>query len=271
MLQATSRPAYVLTIVIAALAVLASAGGILIDGLYQDNLLVTSGWYGNDLVTLFVAVPILLAALVLSMRGSHRAQLIWLGMLDYTLYNYAFYLFGTAFNDFFLVYVALFALSIFALIFGLARVNGKGIRQRFRARTPVRWIAGYMMFVAVGLSVVYIAQWVGFVAARQLPPIVVQTGHPTSVVFALDLSLVVPVLVLGAVWLWKRQPWGYVLAAVANVKGAAYMLALCAVTASAVRSGALEDLSQLALWGAIGVGSVIVSLLLLGNLEPVAS
>jgi hypothetical protein len=30
----------------------------------------------------------LVTALILSMRGSQRAQLIWLGMLDYTLYKY---------------------------------------------------------------------------------------------------------------------------------------------------------------------------------------
>jgi hypothetical protein len=271
MLQTKLRPVYILTAIITILAIVASAGGLFIDHLYRDNLLVTSSWYGNDLVTLVVAVPMLVLALILSMRGSQRAQraqLVWLGMLDYMLYNYAFYLFGTAFNTFFLVYVALFALSIFALIFGLVALDVKGISQRFRARTPVRWIAGYMMFVAVGLSGVYVAQWVGFIATGQLPPIVIQTGHPTSVVFSLDLSLVVPVLALGAVWLWKRQPWGYVLAAIVNVKGAAYMLALCAVTLSAVRAGASEDVSQVALWGFIGLASLVASLFLLGNLEP---
>lgn len=268
MIQTKCSASHVLSATIAILAIVASAGGLFIDGLYRDNLLVTSGWYGNDLVTLVVAVPVLVTALILSMRGSQRAQLIRLGILDYTLYNYAFYLFGTAFNGLFLVYVALFALSIFALTFGLVALDAKGISQQFRASAPVKWISGYMVFVAVGLSGVYTAQWAGFVATGQLPPIVVQTGHPTSVVFALDLSLVVPVLVLGAIWLWTRRPWGYVLAVIANVKGAVYMLALCAVTASAVRAGASDDLSQVALWGFIGAGSLIASWLLLGSLEP---
>lgn len=249
---------------------MASAGGVAISGLYRDNALVTAGWYGNDLVTLVVALPLLVVAMILSARGSARAQLVWLGMLDYTLYNYAFYLFGTAFNRFFLIYEALFVLSIFALIFGLAKVDVERAGQRFRARTPVRWISGYMLFVAAGLSGVYVAQSVGFIATGQPPEIVVNTGHPTSVVFALDLSLVVPVLVLGAVWLWKRRPWGYVLATIANVKGAVYMLALSASTISAVQAGALEDVSQVALWGLIGVASLIASLILLGNMEPKA-
>ena len=266
--EAHVRPAFVLSAIIAILALVASAGGVAISGLYRDNALVTAGWYGNDLVTLVVALPLLVVAIILSARGSARAQLVWLGMVDYTLYNYAFYLFGTAFNRFFLIYEALLALSIFALIFGLSGMDIERIGRRFRASTPVRWISGYMLFVAVGLTAVYVAQSAAFIASGQLPEVVVNTGHPTSVVFALDLSLVVPVMVLGAIWLWKRRPWGYVLATIASVKGAVYMLALCASTISAVQAGALEEMSQVALWGVIGLASFLASLFLLSNLGP---
>ena len=266
MFRTTLTCAYVLSAIIAILTIVASGGGLLIHDLYRDNVLVTAGWFGNDLVTLVVAVPMLVAALNLSMRGSQRAQLVWLGMLDYTLYNFAFYLFGAAFNRFFLIYVAVFTLSIFALIFGLAKLDVSAIGQKFHAKTPVKWISGFMLFVALGLTGVYFAQSLGFVATGQLPPIIILTGHPTSVVFALDLSLVVPFFVLGAIWLWQRRPWGYVLAAIVNVKGAVYMLALSAVTVSVVQAGASEDLSQVALWGFIGAGSLIASLFLLGSL-----
>lgn len=249
MLQTKLKPAYVLSAIIAILAIVASAGGLFIADLYQDNTFIASAWKGNDLVILVVAVPMLVAALILSMRGSQRAHLVWLGMLDYTLYNYAYYLFGAAFNQFFLMYVALFTLSIFALIFGVSNVDVNGISQKFRARTPIRWISGFMLFVAIGLTVVYVSQSLGFAANGQLPEIVVKSGHPTSVVFALDLSLVVPIFVLGAIWLWKGRPWGYVLAAITNIKGAVYMLALSAVTVSVVQAGASEGLSQVVLWG----------------------
>lgn len=109
------RTAYVLSSIIGVLALMAAAGGLFLDDLYRDNRFVTLAWFGNDWVTLIVAVPILVTALTLSVRGSLRAQLVWLGMLNYTLYNFGFYLFGAAYNRFFLIYVALFALSIFAL------------------------------------------------------------------------------------------------------------------------------------------------------------
>ena len=64
------------------LAVVASAGGLLLKGIYRDNAFVTTTWLGNDAVTLFLAVPILVIALIFSARGSQRAQLVWLGALD---------------------------------------------------------------------------------------------------------------------------------------------------------------------------------------------
>ena len=268
MSQTKLRPVYILSSIIAILATLASAGGLFLDDLYRDNPFVTSLWGGNDLVTLVVAVPMLVAALILSMRGSHRAQLVWLAMLNYMLYNYAFYLFGAAFNWFFLIYVALFTLSMFALIFGLVNIDVNRIGQEFRGRTPVKLISSYMLFVAIGLSIVYITQSLGFVATGQLPEIVVKTGHPTSVVFALDLSLLVPVFILGAIWLWKRRPWGYVLATMSMVKGTTYTLMLTVVSLWGANAGVPGASGELPLWLFLTITGLVASLLLLGNLKP---
>jgi len=46
------------------------------------------------------------------------------------------------------------------------------------------------------------------------------------------------------------------------------MLALVATMLSTVQAGASEDLSQVALWGFIGIASLLASLFLLGNLQP---
>jgi hypothetical protein len=172
---------------------------------------------------------------------------------------------STAFNRFFLIYVALFTLSIFALIFGLANADVKSIRQRFRARTPVRGIGGYILFVAVGIGGLWVTQSLSFVVTGQVPQFIIDVAHPTSVVFVLDLSLVVPFLVLGAIWLRKRRPWGYVLAAILNVKGIVYMLALAAASVSAKKAGFPKASAQLPLWGLLGLGFLAATLFLLGE------
>lgn len=256
-----------LSILIVILSFAASIGGLLVDNLYRDNTFVKSAWHGNDLITLLVAVPVLIASLIFSKRGSQRAQLIWLGMLDYMLYNFAFYLFGASFNAFFLLYVALFALSIYAMIFVMIGINDKQIGQLFNSRTPVKVIGGYMLFVAIGLSFVYIAQSVLFIANDKIPAIVEKSGHPTSIIFALDLTLLIPALVLGALLVFKRHPWGYILATVTNIKGAVYTLVLAVGSMFAVHAGFSEASAELPLWITLTAAGMFISVLLLVNIK----
>jgi len=212
-------------------------------------------------------VPVLVAALVFSVRGSLRAQLVWMGALDYMLYNYAFYLFAAAFNWFFLVYAALLGLSIFALISGLVGLNVSEIAHRFHTRTPIKWIASYMLLSAIGPSVVYVVQSIGFILTGQLPSIISRTGHPTSIVFALDLTLLIPVMILGAIWLLQHEPWGYVLAGISTVKGPAYTLVLTVGSLSVVNAGIPNVSAEIPVWVFLTAIGLIASGLLFGNME----
>lgn len=261
------KTATILSTLITILMIVAAAGGLLLDNLYQDNFLVTSGWLGNDLVTLFVATPILATAVYRAQRGSWGAYLVWMGMLDYTLYNFCFYLFGGAFNSFFLIYTAIFTLSIFALIFGLAAGDVRALADHVRASLPARWIAIWMALVALFLGGFWIAQSLGYVFSGQVPPMMETVEWPTNVTGALDLSLVVSINALGAYWLWRRNPWGVVVAAVANVKGAVYMAALAATTITAFQAGASNELALAGLWGAIGVGCLAATAALLAHVR----
>lgn len=250
------------------LAVIASAGGLFFTSVYRDNDFVKMTWLGNDAVTLFLAAPILVAALVFSQRGSLKAQLVWMGMLDYMLYNYAFYLFGTAFNVFFLIYVALLGLSIFALIFGLTNLDVNRISQQVRERMPVKWIGGYFLFVAFGLSAVYLSQSIGFIFTGQVPSIVTASGNPTNLIFALDLTLLVPWLVIGALWLVKRQPWGFVIAGILSMKGPLYTLILTMNTLLTMRAG-MGTGAELPLWITLTVLGSFAGILFYGNIQAV--
>jgi hypothetical protein len=219
------------------LAVVASLAGLLMDDLYHDNTLVKKAWLINDWLTLLVAVPLLVGAMIYAQRGSLRAQLLWVSMLAFMLYNYAFYLFGAAFNAMFLVYTALFSLSIFALVWGLSRLDVESIGQNFDPRTPVRWLGGFMGFIAFFLGFKEIGDSLGFVLSGKLPASVTDFAHPTSVIFALDLSLIVPGMILAAFWLWQRTAWGYVLGNMMMVLTANYGLVLVAGTAYVDSSG----------------------------------
>jgi hypothetical protein len=265
MVQNKSRVAYVLSSLISVLAIIASAGGLFFPELYRDNELVKQTWFINDLLTLGVITPLLIGSLVLTLRNSQRARLVWVAMLAYMFYNYAFYLFGAAFNVFFLLYVALVSLSLFALIFALANVDVQAISQAFSARTPARWISSFMMFIDAFLGFKWITDSLNFVFTGKLPQATIDFDHPTNIVFALDLSLIVPWMVLGAIWLWQRKPWGYVVGAIMTIKAATYGLVLITSTIYVALSGTYDALAPF--YAFVFIGGLISVLVLLKNLH----
>lgn len=224
------RLAYVLSVITAVLAAAASAGGLFLGGMYRDNALVVDAWKGNDLITLVVVVPLLIGALILSARGSERARLLWLGAVGYMLYNYIFYLYGAAFNVFFLLYVGLVALALYAFILGIVGLDPARVSGGFARGTPVKWIACLMLLIPVIMGGIELQRAIAFIFTGQVPADVVQTGHPTAVVYATDLALLMPAIAIAAILLWKRRPWGYVLAPILMVKGVTYPLALIAMS-----------------------------------------
>jgi hypothetical protein len=208
------------------LATVASIGGLFINNLYRDNDFVKSAWFTNDLITLFVAVPILVVSLWQAGKGSLKGQLIWMGMLGYMGYNFAFYLFGAAFNIFFVLYVALFSISVIALILGLSNLDIQAIAKQFSPKTPVKGISVYILLIAIMLFMVEMGMVVNFLVTGNLPLTITQTGHPTAVVFAMDLSIVIPLSVTATVLLWKRRAWGYLTGMIMLLKGFTFGLVL---------------------------------------------
>jgi hypothetical protein len=233
-LQSRLRGPDAVSVVVAVLLVFASLGGLLLHGLYRDNAWSIAAFRGNDLATLLLAVPVLVVALVLARGGSERARLVWFAVLAYNVYNYAFYLFGTAFNDFFLLYAALVSLSLIALAFAIPAVAAIRWPVR-RARAGVA--AGYMAVVGVMFGAMWVIQAVQFLASGTVPKVIADSGLHTSIVFALDLTLIVPAMLIGAVLLWRGHPAGVVLGVAMNVLGALYMAALAIAGAFQARAG----------------------------------
>lgn len=235
--------------------------GLLVPGAYRDIAWIKATWFGNDLVTLLVAVPLLAGSVLFASRGSTRARLAWLGILAYAVYNYAYYLLGAALNVFFALYVLAFVVSAASLIRGLRGTDAVSVAQCFSSRTPVRFIGGYYAFVAIGLSVVWLGVWAAYVFAGRPTPVETEAFH---LVAALDLALMVPALVTGGVLLWRRASWGYVIAALAGVQASLYLLVLSVNSAIPVSRGTVPAPGELPIWGTLLVLTSSVTAWLLG-------
>jgi len=259
------RIAAVLTGIAALLATAAASGGLLLDGLYRDNLFVTTVWRATDRVTLFVVIPILVLTGATRRRGSTAAFLVWAGILDYLIYNSAFYLFAAAFNGMFPVYVLIINTSAAALILLFTGRDVGALGSAFAGSARVRIVAIFLFFVALGLTTVYLSQIAAFIAAGRLPAIIELTGHPTNVVFALDLTLVVPVFILAGILLWRKRTWGYILAGMGLVKGLLFNGVLAYAAFRTSRAGVPDSAAEIPIWIGLGLGSLAALGLLMSD------
>lgn len=231
MLRAGPRltAAYVLTATLLVLMVVQSVLGLVVEGLYPEQTWAVAALRGNDLVTLVLAVPLLAGATALSRRRpSTAAVVVWLGMLFYGVYNYAYYAFGAAFSDVFLLHVAALAVSAYALLMLGTSVDADVVALGVRGGTWARVVAAFTTLVGVAL----VGAWgtlsvrfalTGDLAEDVMPP------EAVHLVYAIDLAVLAPAFLVAGVLLWRRVPWGAVLAAAVNVSGAAYLAVLWVV------------------------------------------
>lgn len=258
---------YNLSFIVLVLTAIASACGLFWEGFYRDNQWVTTQFRGADAVRLFLFVPLFFAAIVYGKKGSLRAHLLWLGLLWTLLYDYAFYLFAAVFNELFLIYVVLLTLPILLLIVAVAKVDLQLIKHSFSNKTPRRAIAVYLAAVALLLGGMWLAQSIGFLVTGEVPVSIVDSEHPTAIIFALDLSLLVPGLIWAAIALWTKHSWGYILGSLMLVKGAIYPVALLGMTFFSSRANVEGATDLLGFWLLFSLGGLIAALAFFGNIK----
>jgi hypothetical protein len=218
--------AFVLSLVVAALALLGSVVGLIAEGVYTGPASTAEMLRAWDLVTAVVVVPVLAGALVVARRGSPRAELTWASMLACLAYTYAYYVFGTGFNDLFLLHVATLSTSAIALILVLSGLRIDALAGDLGPGTPVRAVSVILGLLAVGLAVMWVVAALDNAATGAVPPgsALVETDAVVRLGIALDLAVLVPLYAVASVQLWRRRPWGLVLGGVALMAGIVHQL-----------------------------------------------
>ena len=229
-------------------------------GLYAfDTVSVVSQAIAQDVITLAVGTPLLFLATILYRKASLRGNLLLAGTLGYFLYTYASYSFLSAFNSLFLLYVALFSLSLFAFVLTLMSIDVQSLPRHFSPGLPRTPIAALLFAVGAFLLVA----WLGRIIPALLdgsPPIGLES-YSTLVIQVLDLGLVVPLTFLSGVLLLLQQPFGYLLTSVSLVKGFTLTIAVTAMVIGQLLAGvevALGEALIFPLLSLLVVGATVV-------------
>jgi len=252
-----SKPLFILSVLIILLAAVATITGLVSDkpaevtevtsvfgerislygkGIYRyDSVSMAAQAIAADVVTLGVGIPLLIIALVWSNKEALGGKLLLTGTLGYFLYTYASMTFLAFYNQLFLVYVALFSLSLFALVLAFQQVKIDELPQRFSISLPVKWISGSLIFIGAMLLFMWMGRIVPSLNGKVAP--FGLDHYNTLVIQALDLGLIVPLAILSAVLLLRKKPWGFMLSAVILIKGLTLSLAIIAMIIAQVGAG----------------------------------
>ncbi|MXV61278.1 hypothetical protein GS429_04205 [Natronorubrum sp. JWXQ-INN-674] len=219
------------TVAILVLSIVSTLLGLFRPGHYGDHPEFLTALYVQDLTILLVGVPVLAIGLWFAARGSLRGYLVWLGALSYMTYMWASITFSVAWNEFFLGYVALFGLSLFALISGFAGIDEDRVYDEIHGRVSPVVYSGFLWTIALGLALLWLGDLVPPLITGTQPTIVDELGEQATVSHAIDLAVVVPALAISGYWLWQRRPWGYVAGGVVLLLGALLTPSITGMTA----------------------------------------
>ena len=218
---ADRRRATTWTVAAALLALVAAVLGLLLDSVYGGEASTAAMLRAYDLVTAVLVAPALLVSILLSRNGPGRVQLVMVGLVAYLVYTYAYYLFGTGFNDLFLVHAAVLATAALALVLQLTGLDVMAFAGEVLSRGRTRGAAVVLGVLAVALGGMWAYFAVHNAVTGQVPAgsRLVETDTVVHLGMALDLVLLVPLYAAAAALMWRASPWGHVLGAIGVVAG----------------------------------------------------
>ncbi len=236
------------------------------QGLYRyDTVSSAAQEQGNDLVTLVVGLPLLAVSTWSAFRGSLRGRLLLTGTLGFFLYTYLSMSMLTSYNALFLVYVALFSLSLYAFVLGMLSFDLSDLKRRFSDGLPHGWLAGLLFLVGGFLLLAWLGRIVPPLVSGGTPPL---ENATTLVIQAMDLGLIVPLAILSGILLLRRSAWGYLLTSIVLLKGVTLGLAVSVMTVNMALRGAGESPVIVVPFLIITFLNIIMAVILMRHIQP---
>ena len=262
-----SRLAAFLSLAVSILALLAAITGLSIDRLYGDLLdigsispLLLSGSLAQDIISIPTAVILAMLSMALLKSPGVKVFVSMLGLTGYFFYSYGLYVMQGQYTSLYLVYLAIFGLSLYSLIWGLTSFKPESVQQVRLPNDLRRAVGIFLTTIVVMLGPLWLIR-ISEDVARNTP-------GEIYAVFILDLCVVFPAFGLIAASLFRQHPFSYFLAGVALFK----TLSICLSVAFgewfvAWHGGFSPNNSMITVFGVLSLFSLGLLFLYLQRLE----
>lgn len=238
------------------------------QGLYQyESVSMASQAKAQDIVTIFLGVPLLIISLFWARKGLIKGRLLLVGTLGYFLYAYASYSFLAMYNQFFLIYVVLLSVSFFAFTLTMLSFDLEKLGRHFKPKTPVKFLGYFLIFLSVTITLMWLGRIINPLISGIIPA---ELGHYTTLVIqALDLAFVVPAAMLAGLLVLRKKPFGYLLASVVIIKGITMLTAISAMIIGMISAGAHVATMEVIIFPLFNIITIYTMFILLKNVEEI--
>lgn len=238
-------------------------------GLYRNETISYAAQArGQDYVTLAIGIPLLITGMLLAKRGSFRGKLLYTGSLGYMLYTFSSYAYLCAFNALFLLYTAIYSMSLISFLLSFSLIDTRAVAENLSPRFPRRFLGGYLL----AMSVVLLLLWLGKIipaVISSVPPVGLEV-YTTLVIQAHDLALIVPSAAITGILLLKKNAWGITLAAVLFMKMLTMGLALFVMMGMMYLAGTAPALPEIIIFTILLSFGLVSAVLMLASVRTPA-
>jgi len=258
----------ILSVLLAVSLASVSICGAFIPVTYEREVpsLATQG-IGQDLVNLFLVVPLLIILLVFVRKQDRAAMFLFSGTLFYILYSFIIYSLGIHFNSLFLLYCATLGLSTFLFIIMIHELMGMDVGSWFEEHTPARLTGIYLIIVAILFYFLWLKKIVPAVIHNRIPESVSDYNLLVNPVHVIDMAIALPGLILAAVLLMKKRALGYILSLTGLVFFIILAIALAAMVIMLKIKGISDESSIAGVFLILALLSLVILFLFLRKLK----
>lgn len=206
-----------LSLLIAVLTLFASFKGLFDPRIYSDLLstggitpLLLVGSKTQDMIFIPLAVILAVLSVVFFKRPGSKLLIAILGLNANFFYGYALYAMQGSYTSIYLIYLAIFSLSIYTLILGMLSFLADCEKNMVQPKGVRISVSVFLYCIVFVLGIVWLIR-VSADIARHIP-------QDTYGVFVLDLGIVFPAIAITATRLLRNMKFGMILAGIILMK-----------------------------------------------------
>jgi len=246
-----------LSVPLAILTAIASYAGIFIETTYaKETTLYASQGIGQDIVNLFIVVPILLVASFFAYRKSKLGLLVWSGAIFYLAYSYTIYSFGLHFNQLFILYCAILGLSFYSFVYFVLSAIRENVSEWFTTKISTRSTGVFLIVIAVLFYFIWLSELIPSIYQNETPMSVIESGLLINPVHVLDIAICLPALLITGIALFKKRSIGFLLAPAMLIFCIFMAIAIAAMVLVMKSKGLDSDLVLFSIFAIITVISI---------------